>query len=84
MNQPATTLKPNCNWSESKSANTKIQSSLISESLETPFLIMDLDAIADNYLTLRRLMPQAQINYAIKASPAPEILKAISWIRSKF
>lgn len=84
MNLPVTTLKPNCNRSESNAANAKIQSSLMSESLETPFLIMDLDAIAENYLTLRRLMPQAQVYYAMKANPAPEILKLLVGLGANF
>lgn len=84
VNLPVTILKPKCNWSESNSVDAKIQSSLIGENLETPFLIMDLDAIAENFLTLRRLMPQAQIYYAMKANPAPEILKLLVGLGANF
>lgn len=51
---------------------------------DTPFLVVDLDVIAEKYLTLRRLLPQAQVHYAIKANPAPEILKLLVELGSSF
>ena len=43
----------------------------------TPCLVVDLDRVEDNYLALESALPEAQIFYAIKANPAPEILKRL-------
>lgn len=62
----------------------KIQCFLNEKQPNTPFLVVDLDTIGDNYLTLHRLLPQAQIYYAMKANPAPEILKLLVGLGSSF
>jgi ornithine decarboxylase len=62
----------------------KLLDFLSSNNLETPFLVMDIDAIAKNYVTLRRLLPQTDVYYAIKANPAPEILKLLVQLGSNF
>ncbi len=51
---------------------------------QTPFLLINLDVIANNYQLLQKLIPQANIYYAIKANPAPEILKLLVRLGSKF
>lgn len=84
MSRSVTTLKPNCQWSGSNLVSAKVQRFLIDKSLETPFLVVDLDAIALNYLTLRRLMPQARIYYAMKANPAPEVLSLLAGLGANF
>ncbi|HMR30385.1 MAG TPA: type III PLP-dependent enzyme [Geminicoccaceae bacterium] len=43
----------------------------------TPCLVVDLDRVEDNYLALESALPEAQIYYAVKANPAPEILKRL-------
>ena len=50
----------------------------------TPCLVMDLDVVADNYRKLRRAVPRASIYYAVKANPAPEILKLLAKAGSSF
>lgn len=62
----------------------KIQCFLTEKQPSTPFLVVDLDIISDNYLTLRRLLPQAEVYYAVKANPAPEILKLLVRLGSSF
>lgn len=84
MNQLTTTPKQNCFQNDRRVINPKIQHFLVNESPATPCLVVDLDAIAENYLTLRRLMPQAQIYYAMKANPAPEILQLLVGLEAKF
>ena len=44
----------------------------------------DLDAVADNYRRLRTAVPRAGIYYAVKANPAPEILKLLAKMGSSF
>jgi ornithine decarboxylase len=38
----------------------------------TPFLMVDLDMVADRYEQMRRHLPGLEIFYAVKANPAPE------------
>src|SRR3954469_13611792 len=40
----------------------------------TPCLVVDLDIVAGKYGDLRAALPTAEIFYAVKANPAPEIL----------
>src|ERR1700739_862072 len=44
---------------------------------ETPCLVVDLDVIAEAYDVLRWYLPLARIYYAVKANPAPEIVKML-------
>lgn len=52
--------------------------------LETPFLIVDLDVVAHKYHELRRTLPMAQVFYAVKANPAPEVIKLLVALGSNF
>ncbi len=51
---------------------------------DTPILVVDLDAISDNYQALRRYLPLAEVFYAVKANPAPEILGLLAELGSSF
>jgi ornithine decarboxylase len=64
--------------------NQKIARFLVEKSPETPCLVVDLDVVADNYATLHRLLPWAEIYYAVKANPAPEIVKLLVGLGSSF
>ncbi len=50
----------------------------------TPFLVMDLDVVANNYNELHRTLPIAEIFYAVKANPAPEIVQLLTTLGSSF
>jgi len=50
----------------------------------TPCVVVDLDVIHDNYLGLRRWLPLAQVYYAVKANPAPEIVAMLAGLGSNF
>ena len=52
----------------------RIERFLAEQKPPTPFLVVDLDVVADNYRRLRAAVPRAGIYYAVKANPAPEIL----------
>ena len=45
--------------------------------LETPFVVVDLDVVAERYDSLRVALPVADVFYAVKANPAPEILRML-------
>ena len=51
---------------------------------EGPCLVVDLDVIAKNYRAFTRAMPDTRIFYAVKANPAPEILKLLASMGSCF
>ncbi|MGB3899026.1 MAG: type III PLP-dependent enzyme [Mesorhizobium sp.] len=49
-----------------------------------PCLVVDLDVVADNFRTFERALPDSRIYYAIKANPAPEILRMLAKMGSSF
>lgn len=55
-----------------------------SENKETPFLVVNLDIIRNNYLQLVKAFKEADIFYAVKANPHIEILKLLSSLGSCF
>lgn len=62
-------------WSEfSKHINNK----------ETPFLLVDLNTVKEKFNSIQALLPSAKIHYAVKANPAPEILKTLNSLNSHF
>lgn len=62
----------------------KIRNFLNEKRLPTPFMVVDLDTIAANYQLLREHLPDTQIYYAMKANPAPEILKLLVKLGANF
>ncbi|MBM3572214.1 MAG: type III PLP-dependent enzyme [Alphaproteobacteria bacterium] len=62
----------------------KIRRFLRERQPETPCLVMDLDAVADSYLQLTGLFPEAQVFYAVKANPAAEIVARLNTLGSGF
>jgi ornithine decarboxylase len=54
------------------------------DSQETPFLVVDTQTVARHYDELLGAFPFASIYYAVKANPAPEILKLLRDRGSKF
>ena len=51
---------------------------------EGPCLVVDLEVVRDNYLKFERAMPDSRIFYAVKANPAPEILRLLASLGSNF
>lgn len=51
---------------------------------KTPFLVINLDIVAGNYYTLQRHMPMANIFYAVKANPAPEVIRLLVGLGASF
>lgn len=50
----------------------------------TPCVVVDLDVIRENYETLRHWLPLAEVYYAVKANPAPEIVRMLNTLGSNF
>lgn len=51
---------------------------------QTPFLLVDLDVITTNFRGLRRTLPRADVFYAVKANPAPEVVRHLITLGSNF
>ena len=49
-----------------------------------PCLVVDRDVIRENYLSFARALPDSRVYYAVKANPAPEILKLLAELGSCF
>ena len=50
----------------------------------TPCLVIDLEAVADQYRVLRHHLPLASVFYAVKANPAPEIVALLHDLGASF
>jgi ornithine decarboxylase len=50
----------------------------------TPCLVIDLDIVRDRYLAIRQAMPAARICYAVKANPAPEVIRLLAALGADF
>lgn len=62
----------------------KIRRFLAETAPETPCLVVDLDVVERNYLGLAKLLPAADIYYAVKANPAPRILERLCGLGAHF
>ena len=43
-----------------------------------PCLVLDLDVVRENYQSFAKALPDSKVFYAVKANPAPEILKLLA------
>lgn len=50
----------------------------------TPFVVVDLDVVAEQYHRLRCALPMAGVFYAVKANPDPEVLRLLAALGSSF
>lgn len=51
---------------------------------DTPCLVVDLHEVENNYRRLQAALPDAKIYYAVKANPAPEILRLLRRLGARF
>ncbi|WP_322987664.1 ornithine/lysine decarboxylase [Hoeflea sp.] len=49
-----------------------------------PCLVVDLDVVRDNFQSFSKALPDSSIYYAVKANPAPEILRLLAGLGSNF
>ena len=50
----------------------------------TPVVVIDHETIRRNYAAFQRHLPQIQAYYAVKANPAPEIVRTLYRVRASF
>jgi ornithine decarboxylase len=63
---------------------TKIARFLADHQPATPCLVLDVDRVEANFRAIRNALPLAQIYYAVKANPAPQILDRLVQLGSRF
>src|ERR1700731_1408702 len=49
-----------------------------------PCLVVDLDVVRDNYQAFAKALPDTRVFYAVKANPAPEVLRLLAGLGSCF
>ncbi len=49
-----------------------------------PCMVLDLEVVRDNYAKFARALPNTRVFYAVKANPAPEILRLLTKLGSCF
>ena len=65
-------------------ATDRIRAFIAERRPEGPCLVVDLDVVRENYLAFARTLPDTRIYYAVKANPAPEILRLRAGLGSSF
>src|SRR5262249_62016314 len=62
----------------------RIREFLKHRKVEGPCLVVDLDVVRDNFVAFAKCLPDTKVYYAVKANPAPEILKVLGPLGSGF
>lgn len=57
---------------------------ILSRDFDRPTLVIDTEAVARQYAALAQGLGRARIHYAVKANPAPEILRTLAGLGSRF
>src|SRR5690606_23114942 len=70
--------------SEKPMATQRILDFLATRRPAGPCLVVDLDVVSDNFHAFERALPSSKIYYAVKANPAPEILRLLAALGSSF
>ncbi|MEP0510472.1 MAG: ornithine decarboxylase, partial [Aurantimonas coralicida] len=65
-------------------ATQRILDFLATRRPDGPCLIVHLDIVEDNFNAFRKALPDSAIFYAVKANPAPEVLKLLAGLGSNF
>ena len=59
---------------DAPAVSPKLEKFLRDQRPTTPFVVVDLDVVAQRYAQLIEALPKAQVLYAVKANPAPQVL----------
>ena len=62
----------------------RIREFLRSRRDDGPCMVLDLDVVRDNYDAFARALPDTRVFYAVKANPAPEVLRLLASLGSCF
>ena len=67
-----------CRIRELGGMTTRIREFLKHRTDNGPCLVVDLDVVRENYQNFAKVLPDTKVFYAVKANPAPEILKLLA------
>ena len=62
----------------------RIRDFLKNRNQDGPCLVVDLDVVRENYQSFAKALPDTRVFYAVKANPAPEILKLLAELGACF
>jgi ornithine decarboxylase len=62
----------------------RIREFLKNRTEDGPCLVLDIDVVRDNYLAFAKALPDTRVYYAVKANPAPEIIRLLTELGSCF
>ena len=65
-------------------SRSRVEDYIFANSFDRPTLVIDTDRVARQFNALRAGLGQADIHYAVKANPAPEILRTLVGLGSHF
>jgi len=65
-------------------ATQRILDFLATRRPDGPCMVLDLDVVRDNYRAFEKVLPDSRIYYAVKANPAPEVLRLLASLGSSF
>ncbi len=63
---------------------TRIRGYLDRSALPRPCLVLDLPTVEQRFLALRTAFPFATLHYAVKANPAPEVVRLLVGVGARF
>ncbi len=75
---------PSCAAADVGAPTTRLDRFLAERRPPTPCLVIDLDIVRTRFAALCAALPAAEIYYAIKANPAPEIVAALAGLGARF
>ncbi len=67
-----------CRIRELGGMTTRIREFLKHRTDNGPCLVVDLDVVRENYQNFAKVLPDTKVYYAVKANPAPEILRLLA------
>jgi ornithine decarboxylase len=67
-----------------RTMTARIREFLKTRENDGPCLVLDIDVVRDNYQAFAKALPDTRVFYAVKANPAPEVLKLLAELGSCF
>ncbi len=62
----------------------RIREFLANRRPDEPCMVLDLEVVRENYMKFARALPDTRVFYAVKANPAPEVLRLLASLGSSF
>ena len=63
---------------------TEDEKNFLADRFETPFMVISLNKVQENYLYLKKQLPRVKVFYAMKANSTPEVLLHLANLGSNF